>query len=282
MGTTISRTGRALALLLFLAVPAAATPSFALEISFAGTDEIAVGETLQCYVYQPTVHRDPRAEAMPLRIPFAWRIVPKDAATVDGQGRLKALKPGKITVHVDDAREIPKGKLPAGLPGQRNLTISKPADMDGVRLPRVDGPADLDWFEFGWRQDYDWKQRKFAGKPFLHLSIWTKQWTLRVGTAFTDPGPLPWTIKRVAKRSHFSDDGYVDLIHPDMEKRWQENLVGATLTIRSYKQGVARGSLTFKTLRGVNEKDMQFVARIPDPKGALAKAAAAKKAPKKK
>ncbi|MDJ0974701.1 MAG: hypothetical protein QNJ98_09605 [Planctomycetota bacterium] len=265
-----------LGLLSLSAVPAAATPSFALEISFGGVDELAVGETLQCYAYRPTVHRRADVEPLPLSIPLKWWVVPKDAATIDARGRLTARKAGQITVHVNDARRIPKGDLPAGVPGQRKLVLSNAKDMDGKRLPRVTGLAALHHFKIAWSRDYDNEKRRYTGEPFLSVGVSTKRWNLSVGTASPGPGPLPWTLERVKLRSYFHDDGYVDLIDPSMVERWRANLTDATLTIRSYAKGVARGTLSFKTRRGVNE-DLRFVARIPDPKGVLAKAAAAAK-----
>ena len=276
MQTWMLRGAGALAFLLLLTAPATATPSFALEISFGGVDELAVGETLQCYVYRPTVHRRADVEPMPLQIPFAWKVVPAGAATIDEQGRLKAVKPGTITVHVDDAREIPKGELPAGMPGQRNLVLRVSKVIDGKRLPRVQGVAGLDHFKIGWTREYDNKQRQYVGERFLSVGMSTKRWHLSVGTDVPKPDSLPWTLKRVKRLSSFRDDGYHDLLFQELLDRWEANLTDATLTIDSFKAGIARGTLTFKTTRGVNER-VKYVARIPDPDGRLARAAAAAK-----
>ncbi|MBL9089307.1 MAG: hypothetical protein JNM10_19360 [Planctomycetia bacterium] len=256
--------GATLALCVLTAGRAESTPTFDLHVSTAGVTHLAVGQGLQLQVYLPKVRRGASNPATPLASPVVWHAEPVDLASVSEKGVLTALRPGRVRITVE-ARDVPAGELPPGMPGSAQLTIVE--DLAGGRLPRLEGVAAFEGFRVEWdRSGYD-------GNRGLWAALETFGWSVGITTKAPPKGPLPWTLDAVAERSQFNDDrGYHDLLSEDDAKRWRANLRSARLTITSWKDGVASGRFEFETGRGV-ALDTPFDVWMEDRDGSLARAA---------
>ena len=259
-------------LVVLLASPAAATPTFELGISTGGVAELAVGQTLQLRAFEPSRTCLPapyvggkRKPARPAAARVVWSVTPPDCATVTEEGLLTAVKESVITVHVA-CREPNAASCSMTDPGRTWLALLN--DLPAGRLPRLDGgPAGASFL-------LTWDATPYQSLHELDIAMngAAGAWGAGMHTSATPDHAFPWTFEIASSRRSFDDDEGYDGLHG--EARHRANVTAARLTLDGWKDGIVSGRILLTTTRGV-DFDTTFQSRLPDRDGVLARGSAA-------
>jgi hypothetical protein len=242
----------------------------ALHVSTGAVTHLGVGETLQLRAFPPRAWFGPGLRrpdeaprpVRPLDVPLLWTVEPVDRASISKDGLLAALRPGEVTIRVEDARRL-SSKSPewVGSPGSRTLTIGE--GVDGGRLPRVTGSPPLERFDLLLRG------------PTVRASAATHLQEAVITISVPIPLRLPLSDAGAPQGTRFDADPPSPFELADADLRRRASVKTSRLTIESWKDGVATGRFLMTTVGGVDFA-FAFVAPLDDPDGSLARAAAPK------